>query len=172
MLVTVAVLAITLSLALPSFSNMLARSRLKSAAEQLRADLVFARTEAQKRNQTIVVSFDRDDDGSWCYGMRFGGACDCRETNAADADYCFLDVNASNVRIGKSVAGATFSGITMDALAFGGSLSFSPVRPTLATGRASLSSASETVRIVSSGVGRMRVCSPEGDNFLNHYPEC
>lgn len=54
LMVTIAVAAILLSLALPSFRNMIVTSRLNSVSAELTDAIGFARFEAIKRNRTIV----------------------------------------------------------------------------------------------------------------------
>ncbi|WP_372778456.1 GspH/FimT family pseudopilin [Litorivivens sp.] len=56
MLVTLAVVAIVASLAVPSFQNMIATQRVRSAANDLVASLNFARSEAVKRNATVTMT--------------------------------------------------------------------------------------------------------------------
>lgn len=55
-LVTIAVVAIVASLAVPSFQNMIATQRVRSAANDLVAALNFARSEAVKRNRVVTVT--------------------------------------------------------------------------------------------------------------------
>lgn len=54
--VVLAVLAIVTTFALPAFDSLLASSRVRSAAGQLHAALLFARSEAIKRNQTVTLT--------------------------------------------------------------------------------------------------------------------
>lgn len=54
LLVTVAVLAITLSIALPSFSAVVGESKLRSQANEIQSALTFARTEAIRLNRSVV----------------------------------------------------------------------------------------------------------------------
>jgi len=56
LLVTLAVVAIVASLAVPSFQNMIATQRVRSAANDLVASLNFARSEAVKRNATVTMT--------------------------------------------------------------------------------------------------------------------
>lgn len=55
MLVVLAITAITLTLAAPSFSTLVANVRLKTATELLLTHLNFARSEAIKRNARVVL---------------------------------------------------------------------------------------------------------------------
>ncbi|AQZ34847.1 peptidase [Pseudomonas sp. LPH1] len=64
LMVTLAVLAIVISLAAPSFSNMLQENRLSALTNELQGSLQLARSEAVKRRSDVVVcrsNADQDD---------------------------------------------------------------------------------------------------------------
>lgn len=63
MVITVALLAIVLSLATPSFAGWLERSRVRAAAESIHAGVQLARSEALARNAR--VRFTIQPNGSW-----------------------------------------------------------------------------------------------------------
>lgn len=60
MLVTVAILAILLGLAAPSFTAYILNTKLTTQANALSADLQAARSEASRRNVTVVVCASSD----------------------------------------------------------------------------------------------------------------
>ncbi|MGK2942935.1 MAG: GspH/FimT family pseudopilin [Immundisolibacter sp.] len=92
MLVAVAIIGILAAIAVPSFTKMLERNRLKGAAEGLFNDLQLARTEAIKRNQDVKITFSATGPTtSWCYGTQVGGDCVCTITDPADATACQID---------------------------------------------------------------------------------
>ncbi|KAF1709464.1 pre-pilin like leader sequence [Pseudoxanthomonas kalamensis DSM 18571] len=66
LMVTVAVLAILVTLAVPSFTSLINSNRLTGQANSLVADLQLARSEAIRRNRTITVC--RSTDGATCAG--------------------------------------------------------------------------------------------------------
>ncbi len=70
LLVTIAVLAIIISLAAPSFRQMQMRSRLTSAANELNAALQMARVEAISSNGRVELCPSTD--GSTCSGTDWG----------------------------------------------------------------------------------------------------
>lgn len=55
LMVTLAILAILLGIAVPSFSSFTESQRLRAASTDLRTDLTFARSEALKRNQAVTI---------------------------------------------------------------------------------------------------------------------
>jgi type IV fimbrial biogenesis protein FimT len=76
MLVALAIVAILMTLALPSFGNMMSRHRLKAAAEQMSMDLAELRMQSSQRGQTMHVSLNAGP--QWCYALAVAGGCDCR----------------------------------------------------------------------------------------------
>ena len=56
LVVTIAIAAILMAIAMPSFSTFLVNSRVKSAAGRLQQDLQWARAEAIKENQVVTVN--------------------------------------------------------------------------------------------------------------------
>ena len=56
LMVTIAVLAIIVTIAMPSFTEMMERQRLKNAVETFYSDLLFAKSEALKRSTDVTVS--------------------------------------------------------------------------------------------------------------------
>lgn len=158
MIVTVAVLAILLGLAVPAFQDTLAKRRLVGAAEQLYADLHYARGEAIKRNADVMVSLSAGTD--WCYGIALA-ACACGGT----AGSCQLD------GVDKAVSGANFRGVSL-AENLGGSTRFEPRRGTApgGNGTATLSSTYGSIKIIVGSLGRVRICSDSPT--LSQYDTC
>lgn len=72
LMVTVVVLAVLLSLAAPSFSNVVRDQRVKAATFDVYASLVFARSEAIKRNANIDIIPAAV--GDWSAGWRIEAA--------------------------------------------------------------------------------------------------
>jgi len=82
LLVTIALVAITLALVAPSFQNLILVSRLKGINQQLVTDLQLARTEAVGRNTLLRLAFF-DNSGMTCYTLytvppTSSARCDCR----------------------------------------------------------------------------------------------
>lgn len=148
MVVTVAVLAILLGVAVPAFQDTLAKRRLVGAAEQLYADLNYARGEAIKRNTNVTVSFSAGTD--WCYGIALA-TCACGTTGSCQLDGVEKVVSSSNFR-GVSLPSAylTFTGAKT---------TFEPRRGTAGAGTATLSSSTGSVELTVSSLGRVSICS-------------
>lgn len=109
LIVTLAVAAVIISIAIPSFSNMLARHRLSAAASSLKLDLQEARSEAIKLNKNVYVSFGVNGQKcasglDWCYGVSSSGPCD---PEVGDDEVC--KINGAP----KVVTSSSWSGISM-----------------------------------------------------------
>ncbi|MNF87328.1 hypothetical protein D3C84_697930 [compost metagenome] len=63
LMVALVVLAILIGVAVPSYQNIIASQRLRAAVSDLHSALVFARSEAIKRNRTITLGPSEDDWG-------------------------------------------------------------------------------------------------------------
>lgn len=72
---TLAVIAIVLSAAVPSYASYLARQRLRHVAELLELDLRRARERSVAEGRDINVSFSSGP--QWCWGASRQGPCDC-----------------------------------------------------------------------------------------------
>jgi prepilin-type N-terminal cleavage/methylation domain-containing protein len=169
-LVTVAIIGILASLAVPAYIRMLERNRLKGAAEALYNDLQLARTEAIKRNQDVKVTFSAvGPTTTWCYGTRVGGDCDCTITDVTNASACQID------NLLKVTRSADYPGVSMQ-VGFAGTginqrtTGFNPRRGTAETGAngapengaVTLTYKSDTLEVRVSRLGRVIICSDTG----------
>ncbi len=78
-MMTAALAAVTLTMAVPSFDSMRQRRTLDGHAGQLLHDLQYARSEAVMRNRAVRFSLEQTSAGS-CYVLHTGapGDCECR----------------------------------------------------------------------------------------------
>ncbi|BAW80191.1 fimbrial protein pilin [Candidatus Nitrosoglobus terrae] len=160
MMVTVAIAAILLAVAIPSFTQMMDKKRLEGAAESLYADLQLAQSEAIKANKTIKISFYTNST-VWCYGLTDNTAgCNCQALNS-----CMIG------GIQRTVSSDEFQNITISSSL--PTFSFSPPRGTANTSKIEFQSASnQTLQVKVSGFGRVKLCSPAGAGNLGGYPVC
>jgi len=78
LMITLAVMAVLVTLAAPSFYDFILTQRLKAAAQQFVTDMQFARSEAASRNQIVWVRFSQLP--GTCYVVFIGadeGSCNC-----------------------------------------------------------------------------------------------
>lgn len=151
LMIAVAVLAILVSLAAPSFGGQIDRQRLRGAAEGLALDLAEARFEAARRGQSLHVSFAPGTD--WCYAVATVGGCDCHSVQPCQI---------------KTVRAADLPGTTL-AQAQDAQFDANGASP---AGTAVLwqSRQGDRLRVAHGALGRARICSPDG-RFAG-YPPC
>jgi type IV fimbrial biogenesis protein FimT len=136
LMTTVVIAGILLTLALPSFNDMLARRRLEGQANELVTDLSYAKSEAVQRNRNVLVITGG---GGTCYIVATSPptGCDCAGVPCA--------TQLKSVRLSN---GATVTnGVTFD---------FEPVRGTMQSGAAAsavvaLGSRNYTVTVAANG---------------------
>lgn len=81
LVVTIAVLAIIVAMAVPSFRDLAERRALQGAAEGIVGAIAAAKEEAIKRDEFVFVQFSNLG-GSVCVGASTGAACDCATANS------------------------------------------------------------------------------------------
>jgi prepilin-type N-terminal cleavage/methylation domain-containing protein len=86
LMVTLAVMAILMVVAVPSFMEFRQRRALQGASAQLVSAWDQARFEALRRDANLYVTL-RNDSGAVCMGVDTNSACDCRST-ATGANVC------------------------------------------------------------------------------------
>jgi type IV fimbrial biogenesis protein FimT len=82
LMIVIAVVAVLVTLAAPSFYDFIAVQRLKGITSQVMTDLQFARTEAAARSVPVQLRFSFNTVGS-CYVLYTGDPdnCDCTNTS-------------------------------------------------------------------------------------------
>lgn len=93
LMITLLVLAIVASIALPSMSSFFDRHRVISAAEELYGVVQQARTESLARSTSIYLVFSADGTSTWRYGMSQNQGCDPSITDPAITDACVIVVS-------------------------------------------------------------------------------
>ena len=111
-MITLTVLGILVAAAMPSLGNLVRDQRVKTATSDIFASLIFARSEALKRNQLVVLCPSAD--GAACAGGWAQGwivFVDADADGAVDAAADILRKNGaidSSVSITASAANATY----------------------------------------------------------------
>jgi type IV fimbrial biogenesis protein FimT len=154
LMITLAVLGVLAAIAAPSFSDILERRKLNGAGEALFANLLFAKTEAIKRNTPVRVTFVGTG-ATWCYGFSVNTACDCSDNVPActiDGATKIVDQNdhpSVSVDAGSTFANTFTSFTSLRGAANAGTMTFS------------IASGDELSAVVST-FGRVRLCSDTG----------
>lgn len=176
MLITLAILAILLAAATPSFTAFFDKARLRGAADDLATLYSKARTDAVKRGRDVTVAMA----AGWCIGANEAPdrtaanaanpvpasvACDCTAANA-----CFVD-NQRRVLASADYSGVTTVGALPANLVFDGKLGNVT---DLSSRTLTLASPSGKFRaqLDVSPLGQTRVCTPAGYPVVGGYPAC
>lgn len=172
LMIVIVITAVLLTFAIPAFQDTIDRNRLKAVTDTLYGDFQFAKTEAIKRNEQIIVDFTTSNGGAtWCYGLKPSAtSCNCNQTSVSAADACVIDNVLKVVKsTDYSSVSITPAGIVSPAADF----SFDNVRGTVNGGNVTLNSArAKETKVVLSGLGRIRICSTSGTPNVSGYPVC
>ena len=155
LMVVVALVAIVLSLAAPSFTGTLARKRLEGVATELSTDIQYARSEAAQKNAAVGIVF-----GTNCYTVYLVGTSAATGCAALGGGSPLKDVGVSG---GTTLA---FAPTTSGAF-----IAFDPVRGMATDAAAGTTDLSGVVTLTNSAgnwqiqarvtrVGRVKLCSP------------
>jgi len=79
LLVTIAIVAILASIAVPSYQRLIERNRLKEAVQIVKSELQLAKSESLKRNSDVFIRVNTGLNGLWCIGYDLVD-CDCFST--------------------------------------------------------------------------------------------
>ena len=169
LMVVIAVVAVLLTIAAPSYQKLIERNRLKEASQTFKSDLQFARMEAIKRSRNVFFERTAGNDGAWCYGIGTRPelvACDCGQTDELADDYCEI----------KRVSGANYSVVS---LAAGGTTEFDFRRGTSSDIGSVLTTRHYAAQVRVNDAGRVVVCDPDpmpvnadGDPLESLYGDC
>jgi prepilin-type N-terminal cleavage/methylation domain-containing protein len=99
-LISLAVLAIIASLALPSYRSIIEKRQVTSGAEQFAAFFSTVKGQAVKRNNDIAM-YPQTSGGDWCLGFKefekdvayASQNCECMVTDVTSANACRVDLN-------------------------------------------------------------------------------
>jgi type IV fimbrial biogenesis protein FimT len=163
--IAMAIAAICLGAAAPSFRGLIEKQRLDGAAAQLASDLHFARAEAVARNTPLRLTLHQAAWGT-CYVIHTGAAHDCR-CQATGSAICRGEADAV-----KTVQWPSDQGISVQSAV--SSLLFDPLHGTSTpAGTLKVVAASgRAVHHVVNIMGRVRTCSPQGGAAVAGYRSC
>jgi len=183
-MIVVAIIGILAAIAVPSYHDMIERNRLKQAAEGLKSDMQWMRTETIKKSCNLQTSFTNGP--SWSYQIYIPPAA--AETSCSIQQFrhgCTATVTAAatancNVR---TVNSTQFTGTTMGTVAFfsapttGAEFDFRRGEAKRSNnnsnnGKVELSSSNYKVKVVVASVGRVKICNIAGSNGLSGYENC
>ncbi len=117
LMIVLAIAAVVLVLAAPSFSRMIEIRRLRGISEQFQTDVQFTRSEAVSRQERVAISFGNDATMT-CYTIHTCGTetstdCRCECTAAASAGASGRCTSTSSMREIRTVQLLRNSGVTL-----------------------------------------------------------
>ena len=171
LLVVVAIIALLAQGASAAFNDLIARRRLDAATSEVIDMLQIARSEAVRQMRNMTVTHPSDDSPAWALGISDLGDCDPSITDAAASGACTIRIGgvAALHRIGAERHATIRANATRPRTVFSGTRgtamgSNASIRLDLADGR--------QVRVIIANIGRIRACSPSGDQHVSGYPNC
>ena len=175
LMISIAVMAILMALAVPSFSDFFDKARVRGAADRVVSLISTARGEAVKNGRNVTISM-RGPTSNWCIGANeaptpavaaqfaTSSPCDCRSGSA-----CFVD----GVR--RVVESTEFSGVTASAatMSFVVDGKLGNLEPLAASSVDLISPAGAyQARLTVSPLGQTRACVPAGQKSISGFPSC
>jgi len=183
LLITLGILIITLTIALPGFREFFDRERLINATEEVYGMLQKARMESMARSDEMHVNF-ASDSSSWSYGLREGTPCDPSIEDPALATACVIEVVNGDavVDVDDKVLMRKTNELHPDIVLSTQDIDtttptkefefkFDPIRGTATAGDVTLTSAlGKELRVEVMPLGNISVCSPDGQ--IPSYRDC
>jgi type IV fimbrial biogenesis protein FimT len=162
-MMTLAGLSCVAAVAVPSMLSMVHTSRLRGAAESMASQLRLTMTESLKRQLSVSITVSTGvDAGDWCYGRSVDSACKCTQEGS-----CVVD------GVEQVVSSLAFPGVSVLSGVSGNRFSTQPRRSTVTAGNVLFTAANgKQLKVVVSGYGRIRICSPAGTAKVGGYPTC
>lgn len=166
LLVTVVVLGILATVAVPSFSNFLDKQRILGAAQSVTNFIKLARTESLKTSSSSIFVVDNTSSG-WCVGITTA-------SGAASCDCFALSSCTVNGQL-QAVTNENFPNVVMDTPVVGSTTTaaFESVRGTISSPTPVVEFSNTTggdLTITSTLLGSTSTCN-NGSSY-GGYPEC
>ena len=163
LLVTLAVVALLVTVAAPAMARFLDKARLRAATQTLAQELRQARNHALSHQSQVHFSTFGGAQ-RWCYGWRDDSACQC-DAHAAAALCRTADDGRMHTQSSDDFPAVQLAASRHSTL---GSVVFSPLRGTATGTTFVLRNRYAEARVIVSPLGRIRICSPDGRS----YPSC
>ena len=181
LMITIAVLAVLLALAAPSFSDSIARARLKGAADGVVSMIEEARQNSTRLDRDVNLTF-RGSAATWCVGARAAAdpvvgqpvatapTCDCSSAPGA----CLVDgrqMVASSTEFGPANKRATIDAADV-AVVFDRKLGALQDFTTVGSVVLSQPDTNYQLQVGVNALGHARVCVPSGKPVFGGYRSC
>jgi prepilin-type N-terminal cleavage/methylation domain-containing protein len=184
LMVTLAVLAILATIAVPSMTSFFDKRRVIDAAEDLYGNIQQARSESISRFKKVYIKFNDDAPGStWQYGVSINEDCNLAKTDPteASANACVLPVDDGDGNLDDGTAtidsadlvlhrftNSDYTNVSIASVS-NTEIEFDPQRGTAETAEIVLKSEGDyTMKIITNALGQVRICSPADGAGVKH----
>jgi len=172
LLVAVAIAAILIALAAPSFAEFLAKRRVEGTTSELVTDMQFARSEAVSRNAPVRITF-----GTGCYVIHLASVTADTTTCAttpADSDIKTVRIDATRLFLKPEGGLSHFEfdpvrGVAANDLASPGNGRVEVCVANAARDDCATTAHSWKLMVVLTLLGRVETCSPSGTGYMFGY---
>ena len=156
LLIVLGLVVLLSAIGVPSFSHARQEHQLLAAAYALRGDIQRARAEAQQRQlATLSIHFFNPGASGWCYRLSDRPDSQCHSC----ADLCDLGGDGQ----WRGADHAAFPDVSLAEVAYQGEeLGVGGRHGTLSPGHILLRSGNLQLKVITSGLGRVRFCSVGG----------
>ena len=149
LMVALALVALLLTVALPSYQSLRQEQMVKAATMAVYNYLKLLKSESIKRNSSLSLIVFNSGASNWCYRIAIDGVGSC--TGCSDT--------CSSLDGRKGADASEFAGVNLTTSYSGGKLTFSPRRGTLPSGNITLASNGTSMKVMTSNLGRVRTCA-------------
>lgn len=164
LMITVAIISIAIAIAAPNLLSFVSATRTKGVAENLAQDLILARNEAIRLNQTV-----RLDVRSSCYGFsNKATSCNCTVTDTSASNYCDLKRVGDWPGITLLADTGQFNAIMFDASR---GLPLNTSGTLTSAQNLSISNANNKAILKMNIIGNVCISSPAGSTKMRGYPD-
>ncbi len=144
-LITVAIVAVIVSISIPQYFKYIEDSRIRGAVEHIYAKLYWARSLAIKENTNIT--FVSETGANWCVGFSSTGNCTCSTANSCN--------------LGRLVS-TDFPTTSLTRTGIGASNNFEPLRGLVnVPGSFTVSASGQAVNVELNKMGFSKICSSD-----------
>ena len=177
LMIAVSIVAILLTLGIPSFSRTIDKQRLTGACHEVFEQLAYARSSAVKINKSISISFkptpfffDQNEDGvtepyNWCIGLNDSSVSGCNCAGSIEEVIkCTVNERQEIVRFSSQ----SHTTIYQNDVTFSGhdKTTFNSRDGTASAGHVSLASANWACKVTLNSMGRIRFGKSKNGQFV------
>jgi len=173
LMIVLVIVAIGITLAIPSYEEVLQKRETTSKAESLAAFLAYAQSAAVKRNMEISVQLNYIAPDNWCIGVdESSTGCNCTGTDAADL--CTIE------GVTRTMSSATQTRSSMAAYAADTVFAFDPIRGTMINSDLGIDhnftlqsdNGNYELRVEVGATGRIKVCNSDSSKAVPGFKPC